>query len=171
MADLQHSTLPNSALHEPKHIGINGISSSGKVITNSSSTSGQSEYRRLKGADIEEIQEELMVLEVNATTAQTHYIPTTFSGTITKLRAIVNAGLATGSNSYVLQIAGVPVTGSALTLTTTSGTGGDPGDIVESTPSAANTFNAGQALTVNNTAVVNSNAAVNVRFVISVTRD
>lgn len=171
MADIQHSTLPSSAVHEPKHIGVNGVNASGRVITNSSSTTGESEYRRLKGSDIEELNAEILVLEIDSSVAQTHYIPTTFNGTITKFTGIVNTALAGGNNTYELQLDGVTVTGSALTFTTASGNGGDAGDIVEVSPSSANNFIAGQALTIVNTALGNTDADLNIRFVISIDRD
>jgi hypothetical protein len=170
MADLQHSTLPHSAVHEPKHIGINGPSASGRVITNSSSTTGQSEYRRLRAGDIDEIPVELAVLEINASVAQTHYIPATFQGTIEKFTAIVNSAITTAANSYELRIDGVAVTGSSLSLTTTAGSGGTAGDIVSAVPSAANDFSVDQVITIVNTAAGNTDSGVNVRFVLSMVR-
>jgi len=170
MANIQHSTLPSSAVHEPKHITINGVGASGRVITNSSSTVGVSEYRRLNGEDISNLVSEMMVLERDASVAQVHYIPTTFSGAIIGFAAIVNDGITTSANTYELQIDGVTVTNSPITLTTTPGTGGDPGDIVTSAPTAPNTFDVGQALTIVNTAAGNTDAGVDIRFVITVTR-
>jgi hypothetical protein len=171
MANLQHSTLPSSSVHEPKHVTINGVASTGKVITNSGSSSGQSEYRFLTATDIEEIQETLMVVEIDASVANTHYIPTVYGGTIVGWSAIVNSAIATGTNTYELQLDTVTVTGSAISLTITPGTGGAAGDIVSATPSAANTFVAGQSLTVVNTARANTDAAVDIRFAILVSRD
>lgn len=52
MADIQHVELPDSLLHEPKHIKIATTSDSGKVITPSSTTAGVSELRYLDVGDI-----------------------------------------------------------------------------------------------------------------------
>lgn len=171
MANLQHSTLPSASVHEPKHITVNGTSASGKVITNSSSTSAESEYRKLKREDLTELQETYMVLEIDASSAQTHYIPAMYEGEFVTFAAIVNSAIATATNTYELQIDGVSVTGSQLSLTTAVGTGGAAGDIVSSNPSGANTFTAGQELTIVATARGNTDAGVDVRFAILIERN
>jgi len=164
MAILQHSTLPSSSVHEPKHISINSPSSDGKVITNDGTTTGVSQYRRLKREDLDELRETLSVLEIDASVSQTHYVAPPFDGNIVKFSAIVNTAVATGTNTYELQIDGVTVTGSPLSITITPGTGGTAGDIVTATPSAANAFTEGQVITVVNTALANTDAALDVRF-------
>lgn len=170
MPDLQHSSLPSSGVHEPKHITINGPSASGNVITNSASTSGVSEYRRLKRADIDELQETWHVLELDASVAQTHYIPAIYNGTIVGFAVIVNSAVAGASNTYELRIDGVTVTGSPLTITTAPGSGGTAGDIITSSPSSANTFATGQTITINNTSLGNTDPNVDPRFAILVQR-
>lgn len=52
MADIQHKDLPNSQLHEPKHILTATTGDSGKVITPSSMTNGVSQLRYLTIGDI-----------------------------------------------------------------------------------------------------------------------
>jgi hypothetical protein len=47
MANIEHSTLGHSLVHEPKHITIATTADAGKVITSSSSTNGVSTYRKL----------------------------------------------------------------------------------------------------------------------------
>lgn len=170
MANLQHSTLPSSAVHEPKHITTNGTSASGKVITNSGSTASESEYRFLTRQDIQELQENWHVLEIDASVAQTHYIPTLIDGDIVQWGATVNGAITTATNSYALQIDGVAVTGSGISLTTTVGTGGAAGDQVNATPSALNSFTAGQSITIVHTATGNTDASVDVRFVLLIER-
>ena len=170
MATLQHSTLPSASVHEPKHITTQGTTASGKVITNSGSSSGISEYRFLTREDITELQETYLVLEIDASAAQTHYIPTMYEGRIVTFAAIVNSAIATATNTYELQIEGVSVTGSQISLTTTVGTGGAAGDIVTVNPSAANTFVAGEELTIAATARGNTDAGVDVRFAILIER-
>lgn len=170
MANLQHSTLPSASVHEPKHITINGVSASGKVITNSGSTASESEYRFLTRADIQELQENWHVLEIDASVAQTHYIPTLISGDIVQWGATVNSAITTAANSYQLNIDGVAVTGSGITLNTTVGTGGAAGDQVNATPSALNSFTAGQSITITHTATGNTDANVDVRFVLLIER-
>lgn len=52
MADIQHADLPNNLLHEPLHIQTSTTSDSGKVITPSSVTNGESQLRYLTVGDI-----------------------------------------------------------------------------------------------------------------------
>lgn len=170
MPTLQHSTLPSSSVHEPKHISTAGVSSAGKVLTSSASVSGESVFRFLVAQEIQNLEETLMVLEIDASVGQTHYIPSTYNGEITSWSAIVNQAIATATNSYELQIDGVPVTGSAISLTTAPGTGGTAGDIVSATPSAANTFVSLQSITIVPTATGNTDAATNVRFALTIRR-
>jgi len=170
MATLQHSTLPSTSVHEPKHISINGPASNGKVITNDASTTGTSQYRFLKQQDIQELSETWQVLEIDASVGQTHYVAAPFVGNIVGFQAIVNTAVTTGSNPYELQIDGVTVTGSPLTITVTPGTGGTAGDVVSSTPTAANSFSENQAVSIVNTALGNTDAGLDVRFNIIVER-
>lgn len=170
MANIQHSTLPSSSVHEPKHITINGTSASGKVITNSGSVSSQSEYRYLTQADLRELQVILQARHIDGTTALNYYLPATFSGQITGFAAIVDTAVTTAGNTYELQINGVTVTGSSLTVDTTPGTGGTAGDIVEASPSGANIFSPGQFITVNSTTIGNTDAGLDVNFIITVER-
>lgn len=52
MATIQHNALPNSELHEPKHILTSTTADAGKVITPSSVTSGTSQLRLLTLNDL-----------------------------------------------------------------------------------------------------------------------
>lgn len=169
MANLQHSTLPSASVHEPKHITINGTSSSGKVITNSSSTSATSEYRRLAQSDIDNLEVVWMVPSNTTIASDTLYIPATFNGEITNITGVTDLAFATGANTYRLLIDGIEVTGSSHTFNTTAGTGGTAGDTVSASPSAANSFNDGAVITLEDTAVANTATAV-VRWVITCTR-
>ena len=170
MANLQHSTLPSSAVHEPKWITINGTASDGKVLTNDNSTAGISQYRRLIRGDIDELRDVIMVKETDASVAQVHYIPTMFAGSIIKWSAIVDSAIATASNTYELQIDGITVVGSPITVTITPGSGGTAGDIVTASPSSANTVVSDQSLTVVNTSLGNTDAGVDIRFAIVLER-
>lgn len=170
MADIQHSTLPSASVHEPKHITINGTSASGKVITNSGSVTGVSEYRFLDQNDITGLRESFLVLEIDSSVQQTHYIAMPYNGDIVYFQATPNSAYAGGTNTYELQIGGVSVTGSQLSVTPTPGTGGTAGDIVAATPSAANTANQGDSLTIVCTANAQTDATVDTRFTILIER-
>ena len=170
MADLQHSTLAHASVHEPRWISINTQAASGKVITNSGSTTAISEYRRLTQADLEEMEVLWQVQEFDGSVQQTHYIPATFTGQIVQVDGIVNIAVAGGTNTYELRIDGVQVTGSSHSFTTTAGSGGTAGDIVQATPSAANTFTPGQVITLVNTSKANTETALDIRWIITCKR-
>jgi len=170
MAILEHSTLPSASVHEPKWITANGTSSSGKVITNDSSTTATSEYRRLKQADLDEMEALWMIHEIDGSVAQTHYLPATFNGEIFNIQGIVNIAVAGGTNSYEMQIDGVAVTGSAHSFTTVAGSGGTAGDIVSASPSAANSFSDGSVITMVPTATANTETALDIRWIITCKR-
>lgn len=170
MAQLTHSTLPTVAVHEPKHITGNGTTASGKVITNSSSVTATSEYRRLLQGDVDELEVLWQIQEFDGSSAQTHYIPATFNGDIISISGIVNIAVAGGTNSYKMTIDTVDVTGSAHSFTTSAGTGGTAGDIITVAPSAANSFSDGSVITLENTAVANTETALDIRWVITCKR-
>ena len=166
MADAQHSSFQHADAHEPRHITLNGTGASGNVITNSGSVTQTSEYRRLKLEDIDEIEEVLMILEIDSSVAQTHYIPGPFNGSIQSWVAVVNNALVTGSNTYELRIDGVLVTSTPITFTS----GGAAGDRQSATASGANTFTTGNNIEVVNTLNDNTDASVDTRFAIIVRR-
>ncbi len=170
MAILQHSTLTSAIVHEPKHISLNGTSATGNVITNSSSSTAVSEYRRLTQVDVDNLEVILHAQEFDGSVQQTHYIPATFAGDIVKWAGIVNIAVAAGSNTYELQINGTPVTGSAITFTVTPGSGGTAGDIVKASPSTSLTLAVDDALTIVNTSKANTETALDIRFLITVKR-
>lgn len=170
MADLQHSTFAHAAVHEPRHISINSQAATGKVITNSSSSTAISEYRFLKQIDIAELEVLWQLQEFDGSVQQTHYIPATFNGDITSISGIVNIAVATGTNTYELRINGTPVTNSSHNFTTSAGTGGTAGDIITVTPSAAKTFVTTDVITLVNTANANTEAALDIRWVITTVR-
>jgi len=164
MANIQHTDLTHSQVHEPRWITINGTGSSGYVITNSSSVAGESEYRKLKFSDIDEKDFFFTMKEINSTTAQTHYWPCDFSGTIVKWKAVVDNPLVTSSNTYELRIDGVQVTGTPITFAT----GGAAGDQQSANATAANTFSTGDNIQIVGTTIGNTDTTVDTVFVVTV---
>jgi hypothetical protein len=166
MAIVQHSAFQSGSTHEPKHITLNSTGASGKVITNSSSVAGTSEYRRLTSADIDEVDDTFMVEEFTSTTAQTHYIPVPYNGTILDWYAVVNGALTTASNTYELRLDGVQVTGTPITFAIA----GAAGDQQSATATAANTMSTGQNIEVVGTSIGNADTSIDTRFIINVRR-
>ena len=171
MADVQHSSFQHADVHEPRWISINGTGANGNVITNSGSTTGISQYRRLGFDDIDNKVDTLQVKEFDSSVLQTSYTVAGFDGQITDWIAVVSNPLVTGSNTYELRINGVQVTGTPITFTTTAGSGGTAGDTQSATASGANTFESGDVITVVCTSNANTDATVDTTFVINVSRN
>ena len=169
MAQVQHSSLQHADVHEPRWISLNGTGASGNVITNSSSLTGQSEYRRLRLFEIDDVFDTLLVFESNSSTAigtRTHYIPASFDGSIVDWYAVVDNPLVGAGNTYELRIDGVLVVGTPITF----GTAGAPGDQQNATATSAADFSTGQNIEIVSTAIGNTDASVDTRFAINVRR-
>lgn len=167
MADLEHNNLAHAQAHEPKHISINGTSASGKVITNDSATPSISEYRSLKESEILEVEDFYTVWQEDATLTDTYFLPMMYPGTIIGWRIVQEDTLTTADNIYELQIDGVTVTSTAITVLLA----GAQGDQYSASASGANTFGTGAAIEVVPTTTGNTDATTTIRFVIQIRRD
>jgi hypothetical protein len=166
MTALQHNTLTHSQVHEPKWITLNGTASTGKVITNSSSVANTSEYRNLKLSEIIEVNDYITLATISGTSTADLYWPCPYSGTVIDWRVEQEKALTVGANVYELRINGVTVTGTPVTVLLA----GAAGDIYTASASGANTFTTGDKLTIKPTSVLNTDAAVSIRFVIQLRR-
>lgn len=166
MPIVQHSNFQHADAHEPRHVTLNGTGASGKVITNSGSVTQTSEYRNLVLSEVNEVDEIVVVLELDSTSAQTHYVAVPFQGTIIKWVAVTSNPLVTGNNTYELRIDGVAVTSTQITFTT----GGASGDQESAAASGANGFSVGQNIEVVGTSISNTDATVDIRFTITIRR-
>lgn len=145
MANLEHSTLTTSQVHEPKHISAAATSDAGKVITPSSTTAGISELRNLTETEITSKKTYLRATITDISTASSVYIPASFAGTIDKIYTVLQ-GAITGADSVITAtIGGVAVTDSSITV---AQSGSAAGDLDSSTPSAAKTFSEGQVIRI-----------------------
>ena len=169
MADIQHSSLQHPDVHEPRWITLNGTGASGNVITNSSSTSGISEYRRLSQDEIDDVLQTIPVFEIDSSTGvgtRTHYLAMPFQGSIVNWYAVVDNPLVAGSNTYELRINGVQVTGTPITFNP----GGSAGDSLNAAATGNEAFNTGDNIEVVSTAIGNTDATVDTRFLIEIRR-
>ena len=160
MADLEHDTLTTSEVHEPKHITGNGTSSSGKVITNSGSVAGQSEYRSLTSGDITEVDVYIGGFERDSTIAEDTFFICPVNGELEDISAIISDPLATGDNVYTIDINGTAPTPSTLTVVQA---GSASGDITTVTLTASGSVTAGIPIKLSNNGG-NSDAAVGTWF-------
>lgn len=145
MADIQHSTLTSSQVHEPKHISTSGTSDAGKVITPSSTTAGTSELRKLTDLEITNKKEYLTIYMADVSTASSSYMIAPFNGTIDKVWSVLSGAIATADSAITLYINTTAVTHPAFTI---AFTGSAAGDIDSTVPTALRTFTEGQYLRV-----------------------
>ena len=160
MADLEHDVLTTSEVHEPKHITGNGTAASGKVITNSSTVAGTSEYRSLKSGDITEVDVYIGGYERDSTIAEDTLFIIPVNGTLVNVSAVISDALVTGDNVYTIDINGTAPTPSTLTVVQA---GSATGDIATVTLTANNGVTAGTAVKLSNNGG-NSDAAVGTWF-------
>lgn len=133
----QHSAILNAQCHEPRHITDAVTSDNEKVITPDSATAGTSSLEYLSYP---------LTLEVtDISTAGSSWIVAPFDGTITRIYSVIDGTIATSDATLTAEIGGVLVTDSSITVTQS---GSMAGDVDFSTPSAANTFTAGQTIEI-----------------------
>ena len=78
-------------------------------------------------------------------TAGQVYVVSPVAGTITKIYSVINGAIATANSILTPKIAGTAITGGAITV---AFSGSAAGDVDSSTPTAANTIAAGQAIEI-----------------------
>lgn len=126
----EHNTLTGASLHEPKGVAAAGAD---KVYHANGSGSGSWEFQEYtlhgKIADV--------------STAASSYLLSPYAGTIEKIYSIIDGALGTADATLSFEIAGTPITSGDITITQASSAAGD---VDSSTPSAANTVSAGQAI-------------------------
>ena len=116
MADLQHSTLTSSQVHEPKHITSASTGDAGKVITPSGTSAGTSELRNLLESEISSKKSFIYLTLSDISTASSVYTVAPFNGTITKIYSTLQGAIATADSTVTTYIAGVFYTTNCLTV-------------------------------------------------------
>lgn len=94
-----------------------------------------------------QVKQEILAQKIStkASDAEVFRYTPNFAGSITKLRTILNGALATGNATATVAINGTNVTNGAVTMTQS---GSAAGDVAVATPTALNTFAAGDKITV-----------------------
>ena len=166
MADLQHTALTSTQVHEPKHITANGTAQSGQVITNSSSTAATSEYRKLDMAEVTGVQEFITHIHPDSTSTETHYLVSPIVGTLLEVRTVIDAALTGADNVYTVAVDGVNVTPATLTITQAASAAGDVDTL---TVTAGGTLTAGSTIEITGNGG-NTAAAASTYFVLTIQR-
>lgn len=159
----EHNTLTGSSLHEPKGIDSAGTSDAGKVITPSASTAGTSTLRNLVESEISTKYCYVTVTITDISTGGSVYVPMNFAGTVTYVSSVLHGTIATADATLTCKINGTSITDGALTV---AYSGSAAGDIDTATPSALNTFTAGQYLQVTTDGASTNTVPVTLMFTI-----
>lgn len=146
MANVQHSSMTGSDLHEPKGVAS---ASTNQVYVSNGSGSGTWQKIGVSQIDTSSIKnankEFLNLFLDDIGVAGSHYIVSPIDATITKAYSVIGTTLA-GSNTLIqLAINGVDVTNGLITITSS---GSAAGDVDSCTPTGNNTVTAGQAIKV-----------------------
>lgn len=153
MANVEHSTLTGSDLHEPK-----GVSSAadGQVATASSSavswtkigatniTDDSIPIAAINETSIKGLNKVYLTINIpDLSTTASYWMVIPLAGNISNVWSIIDGALATGDATITLEKAGVALTNGVITITQS---GSAAGDIDSATPSAGNTFTAASAV-------------------------
>ena len=127
MADIQHVDIVDANCHEPKHITSSVISDTGKVITPSSSTNGESEIRTLVASEIGNklVTVNTLIDDVSSVGGE-GWVATPVAGELTKVDVVIYGALTVADAALTVRINAIAVTLSVpLTLVFTGSAAGD----------------------------------------------
>ena len=146
MANVQHSTMAGSDLHEPKGSGSASVNTT--YVSNGAGSGtwqkiGSDQINTSSVKNVNKVY--LTYLLQDISTAASHWIATPIAGDIAKIYSVIN-GAITGANCALsFEIGGVAVTNGGITITQS---GSAAGDVDTSTPSAAKTLAAGGSIEI-----------------------
>ena len=147
-----HSTMTGTDLHEPK-----GVASAADETVYVADNAGSGAWKKPEYA--------LHCAMDDLSTAHSHFLVIPFSGDITKIYTVLIDPITGADAGFTFEIGGVPITGSAITITQV---GSAAGDVDSSTPTALNTVAGGQTVEIiSDGAPTGGGAECNITFVIT----
>ena len=152
MADVEHSALTGSDLHEPK--GVASASANSVYVADGAASGAQTVINNLNRIA-------LNCTLVDIDNDASAWVVSPVAGDIVAIYSVIDGAIATADAGITTEIGGVAVTGGDITITQASSAAGD---IDSATPTANNAVGAGQAIEfVNDLAATN---AVTVTFTV-----
>ena len=146
MANVQHSTMTGSDLHEPK--GVGSASANTLYVANGSGSGswGKLTVSSVDTSNIKNLNTMAITLDFDdLATAHSRFVVAPLAGTITKIYSVLDKAVATTDTILTSKIAGTNVTNGAITI---AHSGSAAGTVDVATPSGANTVTAGQAIEI-----------------------
>lgn len=133
---VQHATLTGADLHEPKGADTAAL---GQVYIADGAGSGT--WTTLVNANKAYITARLE----DISTAKSVFVVPGVAGDVSKIYSVIDGAIATADCALSFEIAGTAITSGGITI---AYSGSAAGDVDSSTPSAANTITAGQAIEI-----------------------
>ena len=131
MANVNHSTLSDPYLHEPKGVAA---ASSGDVYLANGSGSGTWTSR----------QSMLTVQFANISTSSNLYVPMPYAGTVTKIQSVLSAAISGSDTTFTVTNAA----GASMGVVTVTQSGYAAGDVDTLAPSSNHTVSAGSFIKI-----------------------
>jgi hypothetical protein len=156
MANVEHSSLTGSDLHEPK--GIASAAANAVYVATGAATGTWTVQNNLNKMILN-----CTLPDIDADAAAWVVCP--IAGTISKVYTVIDGTIATSDAVITTKIGGTAVTNGAVTITAS---GSAAGDVDEATPTAANSVNAGQAIEFENDLAATNAVTVTITCVIDV---
>jgi hypothetical protein len=141
----EHVNTQHVDTHEPRHITISTTADTGKVITPSATTSGESELRQL---DSTEIQKKRIAVTAHFNDITTGAIDSTWvvspvTGDIVAIDSVIHTDITTANEIITCRIGGVAIATGTITIDFSGSAAGDSDRVI---PTGSNTVTAGQPI-------------------------
>jgi len=156
MANVAHSSLTGSDLHEPKGVAS---ANSGEVYIADGAGSGA--WTAINNSN----KIFLHYRFNNISTASSQWVIPGIAGTITKIQTVLSGAIASADCVMSFEIGGTPITNGGITITQS---GSAAGDIDSATPTANNTITADQAIEMISNGASTNNVNLGITFTIDV---
>lgn len=154
MANVEHSSLTGADLHEPK--GADSAANNAIYVADGAASGAWTVDNLINK----------MVLTCTLPDIDTDaaaWVVAPVAGDITAVYTVIDGAIGTGDATITTKIAGTAVTGGAVTITQS---GSAAGDVDSTTPTAANTVSAGQAIEFENDLAATNAVTVTITCVI-----
>lgn len=160
----EHANVDPSNIHEPK-----GANSASVNTTYISDGAGSGSWSLVPAASITGVNniniKALNVTFDNISTAGSRWLVCPLAGDITKIYTVIDASISGADCGISFEIGGVAVTNGNITI---AQSGSAAGDVDSSTPTAANTLTAGQAIEIISDGASSNTCNAHLTFIIDV---
>lgn len=156
MANVAHSTLTGSDLHEPK--GIAAANSGDVYVADGAGSGTMTNVKNLNKVFVH-------FRFNNISTASSQWVVPGIAGDITKIHSVISGAIASADCGLSFEIGGTPITGGNITI---ANAGSAAGDVDTATPSAANTITADQPIEIISDGASTNNVNATITFTIDV---